>query len=87
MLQKNYRVGDIVDLDDVLISPAAYSAWQTSARRTMAALVAAGRLSRRTKIPDEQAKLLAGGVLEIFVDIPGVARLSMEIPAGHWQWS
>ena len=83
----NYKIGDVVDLDDVLISPAAYASWQATAAASTGALAASGRLPPPGQIPTEQGLWLASGELEIFVEIPGVARISMTIPPGQWAWA
>jgi hypothetical protein len=85
MPQGNYKVGDIVDLDDVAISPAAFAHWQAAAALGAQALA---RLypGMPLDIPDEQGLWLASGELEIFVEVRGV-RISQKIPAGEWQWA
>ncbi len=83
---KKYEIGDVVDLDDVVLSLATYQAWQANAEAAAGALAAAGRLTDPSLIPDEQGLLLADGSLEIFVEIPGVARVSMRAPVGHWRF-
>ena len=82
----NYKIGDVVDLDDVFISPAAYAAWQATAAASTHALFAQGRLPSSDKIPTEQGLWLPTGELEISVEIPRVARISMKVPSGQWAW-
>lgn len=84
MVAKRYSVGDVIDLDDVNISLPAYLAWQASARAAAAGLAATGRITDASQIPDEQGLLLADGSLEIFVEISGAARVSMQIPPDQW---
>lgn len=81
-MKKKYAHGDIVDLDDVAISPAAFSAWQVTAQAGALALPPA---IRPDDIPDEQGLWLASGELEIFVEVGGV-RISMRVPPSGWRW-
>lgn len=79
-----YQIGDVVDLDDVAISPAAYARWQA------AAAVGAQALAKMfpgvsLDIPDEQGLWLIGGELEIFVEVRSV-RISQKIPTSEWAW-
>ena len=37
-------------------------------------------------IPDERARALPSGELEIYVEIHGKGRISMKVPAGRWKW-
>lgn len=78
-----YKLGDVVDLDDVAISPAAFAAWQAAAVAGAKALTARG--IPVSDIPDEQGLWLASGELEIFVEVAD-KRISMKIPPGQWQW-
>ncbi len=84
-MSNKYKVGDIVDLDDVTISPAAYAAWHATAIAGAQALAATGRITGPSQIPDEQGLWIASGELEIFVEISGV-RISMKVPPGQWSW-
>lgn len=85
---KKYEIGDVVDLDDVAISPAARDAWQAAAQ---AGAIGLGRIARGPLvIPDEQGLWLPTGELEIFVDVvvgQGTVRISMKVPADHWVWA
>ena len=78
-----YKLGDVVDLDDVAISSAAFAVWQATA--AMGAKALAVRGVPVSGIPDEQGLWLASGELEIFVEVAG-NRISMKIPPGQWQW-
>ncbi len=84
-MSRTCKIGDVVDLDDVAISPRAYASWQATAAMGARALAAAGLLSDPSQIPDEQGLWLASGELEIFVEVGG-ARISMKIPPGEWRW-
>jgi len=81
-MSQKYKFGDVVDLDDVFISPAAYAAWQATAQ---AGALALPRHIRPGDIPDERGLWLASGELEIFVELGGT-RISMRVPVGHWTW-
>ena len=83
MPKNKYSIGYVVDLDDVAISPAAFAAWQAAAAVAAKALAARG--IPVSDIPDEQGLWLAGGELEIFVEVAD-NRISMKIPPGQWQW-
>ncbi len=81
---KKYKVGDVIDLDDVNISLAAHEAWQAIAR--VAALGGVLANIPPDQIPMEQGMWLPSGELETFVEIPGTARVSMKIPCAQWAW-
>jgi hypothetical protein len=85
MMKKEYKVGDVVDLDDVNISPATFARWQAIAART-GALIPPGVL-----VPDEQGLWLASGEMEIFVEVQigqhRPVRISMKIPPDQWVWA
>ena len=76
-----YKVRDVVDLDDVLISPRAHASWHAAAAVGAQALPAV----HPSLIPDEQGIWLPTGELEIFVEIAG-HRISMKIPPSEWAW-
>ncbi|HWO07448.1 MAG TPA: hypothetical protein VNM40_02595 [Candidatus Paceibacterota bacterium] len=84
MIAKNYQPGDVIDLDDVLISPAAYQVWHAVARAAALSGILSG--IRPDRIPIEQCLWLPSGELEIFVDVPNVGRVSMKIPPDQWAW-
>lgn len=69
-------------LDNVLIDRESYEAWMELARRAAASL----RGVNPTDIPDERARALPSGELEIYVEIKGKKKISMKIPAGRWKW-
>lgn len=87
-MKKKYKTGDVIDLDDVAMSPAAVTAWQAtaSASAEALALLARGPLT----VPDEQGLWLASGELEIFVEVRigqhKPVRISMKVPPEQWQW-
>lgn len=85
---KKYKVGNVVDLDDVVSSAAALAAWSAVAEKAAALCVALG--VPREQWPEEQARLNADGSLTIWVDVPapsgGSASLEMRVPPGQWQW-
>lgn len=89
MPKKGYTTGDIVDLDNVMISPEAFARWQAVAAvgaQALAALFPGESL----EIPDEQGLLLASGELEIFVEVQvrqhKPIRISQKIPPNEWGW-
>ncbi|MFZ2556031.1 MAG: hypothetical protein WAX57_04280 [Minisyncoccia bacterium] len=82
--KKTYQPGDIVDLDDVFVSPAALSAWQATAQVGARALTLVG--ISFAQIPIEQGLILETGELDIFVEIPGLTRISMRIPPEQWRF-
>lgn len=84
MTKRKYKIGDVVDLDDVAISPAALAAWQAIAQTGARALPSQ---VPRDEIPDEQGLWLASGELEIFIEISGMTRISMKIPPDQWVWA
>ncbi len=80
MARKNYSIGDIVDFDDVLLSPRAIANWQATVA------VAAPLLPPGVPVPDEQGLWLATGELEIFVEVCSM-RISQKVPPGEWAWA
>lgn len=78
-----YRIGNIVDLDDVAISPAAHDKWLSVVALRASALP---QHVRAGDIPNEQGLWLASGELEIFVEVAD-SRVSMRIPPDQWIWA
>lgn len=86
--RKTYRPGDVVDLDDVVPSPAAVAAWSDVARR--AALFCRKLGISEDQLPEEQARINADSSLTIFVKIVtpsgGEVTFDMNVPASEWRW-
>jgi hypothetical protein len=74
----------LVDLDDVLLSPATTEAWAEVASRIVPALVKMG--IAKSDIPIEQARVEKNGDLTIFVSIRDQVTISLTAPADHWKW-
>ena len=75
----------VVDLDETLISPVMFRAYQAFAERVAATLVGSGVDPR--SIPDEQGRIEANGSLTIFVQLPNGIEVSMSVPKEHWAWA
>jgi DNA-binding transcriptional LysR family regulator len=75
-------VGDT--LDNVLLSAAAYTAWQETAISAAKRLVAQGMVIE--SIPDEMAKPLPDGRLLIWVDLPDGQKVELAIAKTDWAW-
>lgn len=77
------NVGDT--LDRVLLSPAAYAAWNKTVAANAAAIkkVEAADVAR---IPDERAREISGKRLLIWVDLPTGEKISLIIPPEQWAW-
>ena len=71
-----------IDLDDVLLSPAAVAAWQEMAVRIASALQGV----QPSDIPDEKACINDNGTLTIYVKIPGNADISLDVPTDQWAY-
>jgi hypothetical protein len=71
-------------LDNVCISAAAYAAWMEKSGAAAQEAVAHGIAPE--SVPDEMAKPLPNGGLLVWVDVPGLGRVSMVVPKEHWQW-
>jgi len=73
-----------IDLDLVALTPAVVEAWQEVAQSAFA-LAHSGRVGP-AEIPDEQARVNDDGTLTIFVSIPGVIDVSLDVPADQWAY-
>lgn len=74
-----------ISLDAVMLSLDAATAWHEMAGRVAMALQHIGKMRAKTlSIPDEQARVNDDGTLTIFVNIPDVIDVSMDVPVGHW---
>ena len=73
-----------ISLDDIYISPAVYFAWEKRAAIALKGLIAAG--VRPQDIPDERVTLNDDGTLTIFVEIPNVLDISLDVPADQWAY-
>lgn len=74
-----------VNLDDVLISPAAYAALHEIASRAAAAMSELGVPAEAIGI--ERARIEDDGSLTIFVEVSegyGIEEVSMTVPPDHW---
>lgn len=72
----------VIDLDNLLLSPAVYRSWSSIATREAERLRAMG--VDRASIPDERARALPDGSLTIFVRLPDGSEVSMRVPPEHW---
>lgn len=70
-----------VSLGELTLSRRAIEKWRALTKENAMRLVEAC-ISRGvgTEIPNERARVLPSGELEIFVEVPGVYRLSMKVP-------
>jgi pyruvate formate-lyase activating enzyme-like uncharacterized protein len=76
-----------IDLDEVMLSQDAAVAWHEMAGRVAVALQHIAKMGKEIpQIPDERARVNDNGTLTIFVNIPGVIDVSMEVPGGHWSY-
>ncbi|MBI2356068.1 MAG: hypothetical protein HYV13_02595 [Candidatus Doudnabacteria bacterium] len=71
-----------VDLDELLLSPRAVFGWLAKVRESAVALEGVNP----QLIPDERARINDDGTLTIFVEIPGIITISMEVPRGDWAY-
>jgi hypothetical protein len=78
--------GDSVALDDVEIAESVLDAWTSCVSMSMRELVRTGRITDPSQVPDAQLAWLVNGALELFIDIPSVTRLSMNILPHEWWW-
>ena len=77
----------IVDLDAIALSPAAVMAWAELAWKTAQGLEQIARnRGIELQIPDEQARENNDGTLTIFVKIPGIIDISLDVPADQWAY-
>ena len=74
-----------IDLDLIGLSVPAVEAWHAMAERVAVALAQMRRVGD-SSIPDERARVNDDGTLTIFVSIPGVMDISMDVPADQWQY-
>lgn len=72
----------VIDLDGVLLSPATVDAWRELAARAAIGL----RNIEARDIPDEQVRVNDDGTLTIFVKVPDVIDISMDVPADQWAY-
>lgn len=76
-----------IGLDGVVLSTAAVVAWREIAAQAAITLQRLGEMRAKTfSIPDERARINDDGTLTIFVNIPGAIDISMDVPAGHWDY-
>lgn len=80
------RTGEPVSLDDVEIAESVLDAWASHMSASMRELVGTGQIVDPSLVPDAQLAWLANGALELFIDIPFVTRLSMNILPREWWW-
>jgi hypothetical protein len=78
---------NVIDLDEVLISPVAFREYHEFAKRIARALGESGLMPNPENIPDEQGRVEADGSLTIFVRLPNGIEVSMRVPKEHWQWT
>lgn len=75
----------IEDMDDVLITPEAYAAWQEMAQRVAQTLGSLG--VRPGEIQDEEIWLKDDEKTLLIVCEMGRLKVSMDIPEGQWSWN
>lgn len=76
-----------IDLDEFMLSPSAVLAWGEMARRVAQELSAIAQTrGQMLEIPDERARVNDNGSLTIYVKIPGVLDISMDVPADQWAY-
>ncbi len=79
--------GKEVSLDSVVMSVAAYTAWQDIVAHVGPGIVHLRAMGHAiSEIPDERARLGEDGYLTIYVSIPGLIEVSMPIPPGEWAY-
>lgn len=75
---------NLVELDEVYLTPEAVAAWRKLVERLARVVVAAG--IKPEELPIEQARLGPEGSLVIFVALPqGKGEVTMTIPKGEWR--
>ena len=72
-----------VSLDDIVLSPRVVDEWLAKAADAVRELE--GRVTIAS-IPDERARVNDDGTLTIFVEIPDILTISMEVPVGQWTY-
>lgn len=83
---RSAMLGNIETLDLVDISRSAYARWITLAQTTAARWLAEGVVAEPAAIPNERARVLPSGELEIRVELASGERISMCVPPGEWAW-
>lgn len=73
-----------IDLDDIMLTPAVVAAYSELAKRIAIALQE--RINDASSIPDERVRMNDDGTLTIFVNIPEVIDVSMDVPADQWAY-
>lgn len=71
-------------IDSVLLSTDAVRQWH----KLVKAVSESGALSgcKPEEIPDEDARILNNGDLEIFVKLPNNKEITMIVPKEEWSW-
>ncbi len=70
-----------------MLSHAATQAWHALASRVADTLEHLQQMGREIPaIPDERARINDDGTLTVFVDIPGVLNVSLQVPAEQWTY-
>ena len=76
-----------IDPDKVNLSPAAVKAWQEMCDQIAIAIGYMAEMGREIPpIPDERARINDDGSLTIFVEIPDIMSVSMNVPADQWEY-
>ncbi len=76
-----------VDLDQVSISPEIFTAWHELAGRVAVVLAQMVEMGREIPpIPDKRTRVNDDGTLTVYVEIPGVLMVSMDVPAEQWAY-
>jgi len=73
-------------LDNILLSRWAYDQWEKAATRAVRQALMRGKFIDPAKIGQERAKQGENGSLIIYCDMPGIGRVELTIPPGHWSW-
>lgn len=76
---------EIVDLDQINISPDVCRAWLEKVRETIDRILASGAKLNPEEIPDEQARLEDDDSLTIFVVLPNGEEVNLKVPPNHWE--
>ena len=77
-------MSNVIDLDDVMISPAAFGAWNEFAKRIAEQIRLLG-VTDPSQVPDEQGRVNPDGSLTIFITLPN-SEVSMTVPKEHWAY-
>jgi hypothetical protein len=74
----------VIDLDEVLITPAVWRAWHARTQRAALMLRRTMPDTPSDDIPDEMGRVEVDGRLTIFVPLPDGSEIAMTVPPGAW---